>query len=135
MSAERKAPDVALIHGVTEDRRGLCVLRHRDDRLEAGTVRPLEHGKPIQGEIVRLSPRPEMPLVCDVETELLVNPATETTPADAAPAEPAKTESPAAEAPARIGAAARRGPARVTTERYRANWDAVFRRPKREPLN
>lgn len=92
-----KKIDVALIHGRTADGQGLRVIRRRDDRLELADVRPLEEGKPIHGEIVRMTPRPEFPLLCDVETEL--------------PAPSSLTH---------------RGPVQVATDTYRKNWDAIF---------
>ncbi|MGC4090993.1 MAG: hypothetical protein QM756_24590 [Polyangiaceae bacterium] len=61
--------DVALIHGVTESG-DLKILRQREGRVELGQVRPLREGVPITGEVVRLTPRKEFPLVCDVKTEL-----------------------------------------------------------------
>jgi hypothetical protein len=91
--------DIALIHGRTEDGRGLKILRRRQDRIEAGAVMPLTPGKPIVGEVVRLEPRKESPLLCDVHVEY------------APPAESRPTTA---------------GPAQVATERYRQNWDVVF---------
>lgn len=91
--------DVALIHGRTEDGRGLKILRRRNDRIEAGAVMPLEPGKPIVGEVVRLEPRKESPLLCDVHVEF--------TP----PQESRSTTT---------------GPAQVATDQYRQNWDLVF---------
>lgn len=103
--------DVALIHGLTESG-DLKILRQREGRVELGQVRPLREGVPISGEVVRLTPRKEFPLLCDVSTELAV-------------------ESPApkqdvAEAPG----ASHKGPAQVATDRYRENWDLIWsRRP------
>ncbi len=61
--------DVALVHGRTPDGEGLHVLRKRGDTLSLGEVRPLKEGKPIQGEVVKLKPREDMPLLCDVEVQ------------------------------------------------------------------
>jgi hypothetical protein len=91
--------DVALIHGRTEDGRGLKILRRRNDRIEAGAVMPLEAGKPIAGEVVRLEPRKESPLLCDVHVEY-------TPPQESRPTAT--------------------GPAQVASDRYRQNWDLVF---------
>jgi hypothetical protein len=91
--------DVALIHGRTPDGQGLRVIRRRDDRLELADVRPLEQGKPIHGEVVRMTPRANFPLLCDVETEI-----------------PAPS----------VSAHAHKGPAQVATDTYRKNWDAIF---------
>jgi hypothetical protein len=101
--------DVALIHGKTPDGEGLRVIRKRRERIEFAHVKPLEQGVPITGEVVTLKPRPEFPLLCDVKVELEAPPA-----ADVA-ARPAHG-----------------GPAQVATERYRENWDRIWKR-KREP--
>jgi hypothetical protein len=91
--------DVALIHGRTEDGKGLKILRRRQDRLEVGAVVPLVPGKPITGEVVRLEPRQESPLLCNVHVEYA--PPAETRPTSA-------------------------GPAQVSTARYRENWEQIF---------
>ncbi|HEY6558743.1 MAG TPA: hypothetical protein VI072_15775 [Polyangiaceae bacterium] len=112
--ASTAAKDVLLVHGVSEDGRGLSVLRQREDRLEHGVVHPLENGKPIHGEVVRLKPRPECPLVCDVEVAV---------------------PGPEPQAAAReVSADARKGPAQVASERYRENWDAIWKRPSKPEL-
>jgi len=90
------------------------VLRRRDGRVEAGAARPLKHGQPIQGEVVRLKPRKEFPLLCDVEVEL------------------PSPKLPGARSTDEPTGAVRKGPARVTTERYRENWDAIWARPKKD---
>jgi hypothetical protein len=99
VEAQPPHDDVALIHGRTEDGRGLKILRRRQDRIEAGAVMPLTPGKPIVGEVLRLEPRKESPLLCDVHVEY------------APPVESRPTTT---------------GPAQVATERYRQNWDLVF---------
>ena len=59
----KKAPesrprgDVVLVYGRSEDGRAYDVLRQRGCEVEAGTMRPLDEGKPIHGEIVRLKGR------------------------------------------------------------------------------
>jgi hypothetical protein len=105
----KSSQDVALIHGVTDDG-DLKILRQREDRLELGAIRPLREGVPISGEVVRLTPRKECPLICDVTTELKAPPS----PADSAPAP----------------SLGHKGPARVTNDRYRTNWDQIWSRPK-----
>jgi hypothetical protein len=87
------------------------VLRYRDRQLEAGAVRPLEHGKPLQGELVRLKPRREMPLICDVDVEL---------------ASPCPSDTGDAAVP-------KKGPAQVATDQYRENWDRIWRHPQNLP--
>jgi hypothetical protein len=59
--------DVVLVYGRSEDGRAYDVLRQRGRDLELGTVRPLDEGKPIHGEVVRLKPREESPALFDVE--------------------------------------------------------------------
>ena len=111
---EASGSDVVLVHGVTPDGEGLEVIRRRQGRLEAGAARPLKQGQPIAGEVVRLKPRKEFPLLCDVEVEV------------SAPAPVKPTE-----------AAPRKGPPRVSTQRYRDNWDAIWsaKRPDETLLN
>jgi hypothetical protein len=104
------SPDVVLVHSRTDDGAGLKVLRLREQRVEAGEVRPLREGAPIHGEVVTLTPRAEQPLVCDVKVEL---------PAPPMPAVRAR----------------RVGPAQVATDRYRDNWELTFARRRDERVN
>jgi hypothetical protein len=106
---ESKSEDIVVIRGRTADGAGLGVARLREGRVEVGVVQPLEDGKPIHGEVVKLKPRPACPIVCDVEKVAL----------DSSP-----TEDDAAER-------SRTGPAQVATDRYRENWDAIWARPKK----
>ena len=103
-----------LVHGVTQDGQGLAVIRKREDKLEHGVVHPLQNGKPIHGEVVRLTPRPECPLVCDVDVSV---------PASATQA-----------APPEAASVPRKGPAQVASARYRENWDAIWKRPGKPEL-
>lgn len=115
-----RGSDVVLIHGVTEDGKGFHVLRARGERLELGQVRPLEHGKPVHGDIVKLHPRPGRPYLCDVETEYS---------AQTAP----QYRQQRAEVPQR-----RKGPVQVASAAYRRNWEAIWsgsRRKSDELLN
>ncbi len=93
------------MHGVTEDGDGLRILRAREGRLEAGEVRPLQHGRPLHGELVRLTPRHDVPGLHDVQVLL----------PHGAPSIPTPQ-------------AARQGPAQVATDTYRRNWDRIFSR-------
>ncbi len=102
-----KPLDAVLIHGATPDG-AHEVLRLRNGRVEVGMLRRMEEGRPIHGEVVRLEPREEFPLLCDVEVVL---------PRADATAPPS----------------VRSGPPQVATERYRANWDAIFRTRRDEP--
>lgn len=112
---ERDGADVALIHGRTADGEGLRIIRKREDRLELGSVHPLKNGAPIQGEVVSLKPRPEFPLLCDVTTEL------------EAPTAPREGSD--------VAAAGRSGPPQVATDRYRENWDRIWKSKTPELAN
>ena len=102
--------DVVLIHGPTEDQKGLRVLRAREQGIEVGEVRPVQEGKPLSGELVKLRPRAGTPRICDVETQLSRE----------------ELDRARGSAAPRLNHA---GPARVTSEAYRANWDAIYRSP------
>jgi len=102
-AANKSSDDVVLVHGRTDDGKGLKVLRKKADELSSGEVRPVEEGKPLTGDLVRLKPRPEMPLLCDVDVEY--------------------------EAPRTAKGGA--GPARVSSSAYRKGWDRMWgKRPK-----
>jgi hypothetical protein len=95
--SEPKHADVVLLQGPTEDGEGIRVVRAREDRLEAGEVRPLKEGKPItSGEVVKLAPRAAAPQVCDVEVLAKVEHGL-----------PGK-------------------PAQVATTAYRESWERIF---------
>ncbi|MDB4945520.1 MAG: hypothetical protein JWP97_5054 [Labilithrix sp.] len=106
------APDVVLLGGPTADGGGIHVLRARNEQIETGELRALEHGKPITGEVVTLKPREGSPRICDVTDSF------ETKPAGLRA----------------LGAAPRtghKGPAKVATDAYRQGWDEIFgSRPK-----
>lgn len=89
-----------MVCGVSDDGRGIDIIRKRGERIETGTVRRLEQGKPIHGEVVRLRPRESSPLICDVEVQV--------------------------PAPAQSAPAVTSGPAQVATETYRQNWEAIY---------
>jgi hypothetical protein len=116
---ESRAPsDVVLVHGVSDDGKSLAVLRARNNTLEAGVVRALGEGEPLDGEIVKLTPRPECPVVCDVEV---------TVPRGALTAKGGSDGRPAARA-VQPDQPRLSGPAQVATPRYRDNWDAIWQR-------
>lgn len=131
----KSSEDLVFIHGVTEDGKGLEVIRKRADRLEAGLVRPLEPGKPIHGEVVKLKPRADTPYVCDVSVQY--------GPAGAGPA--LTSGASAAKEDPSDGAGQMRtsradsmshdtlrptskGPAQVANPTYRENWDRIWKR-------
>ena len=104
--AKRGSRDVALLYAPTDDGKGARILRSRDGNLEAGEVRPVKEGQPLQGgELVRLEPRADAPCVCDVQVLH----------------EQKRAEGDTAAAPESTGR-----PAQVATDDYRMNWDRVF---------
>lgn len=103
-SPQKKAgQDVVLVHGVTEDKQGLRVLRAREQGVELGEVRPVKEGQPLTQDLVRLKPRKDAPYLCDVETEFSVSELQSTTEARTT-----------------------KGPAQVASKTYRDGWDAIF---------
>lgn len=101
---------MALLLGKTEDDEGYHLLRRRseDAEVELGTIRPMREGKPVNGEVVSLRPRKDVPFVYDVKTELDVS-------QDQGP---------------RLTSD---GPPQVATEEYRRGWDAIWGRKRRAP--
>jgi hypothetical protein len=106
LTDERESSDVALIHGRTPDGEGLNIIRKRQDRLEVGAVHPLKNGAPISGEVVSLTPRKEFPLLCDVKVEV---------------------PAPHSAASSDVATPAQKGPPQVATDRYRENWDRIWK--------
>ena len=96
--------DIALVHGPTEDGKGARVVRFKEGAVFAGEVRPLREGQPIdRDEVVRLRPMPGRGALCEVEVLHAPEP--------------------------RRGSA---GPARVASDSYRRNWNAVFGAPSKK---
>ncbi len=75
-SSAFKQADVVLVYGQSEDGKEYGVLRQRGSEIEAGRMRPLDEGKPIHGEVVRLRPREESPVLFDVEVQHDARPST-----------------------------------------------------------
>ena len=94
-----KNEDLILVHGKSE--LGWHVLRKKGDELSLGAMKPLEEGKPIDGEVVKLSPREEHPMLFDAETQL--------------PAPRASSK----------------GPPQVATQAYRDGWNAIWGKKRR----
>lgn len=90
---------------------GHHVLRKRGDRIEAGSISPLEEGKPIHGDLVRLEARDE-PGLYDVRVE---HAAPKATPR-MAPHTAKRLEE-------------RSGPAQVASDDYRRGWTRLFGAP------
>jgi hypothetical protein len=99
--------DIVLFHSRTEDGQGLRALRSRPGRLESAEIRPVKQGKPIgAGEVVKLLPRKESPLLWDVDIQYA----------------PESSES--------AEASGHAGPARYSSRAYRNNWSTVFGKGK-----
>ena len=94
--------DVVFVHSPAEAGEGMRVIRKRDDIIEVGEIRPVQEGKPLHGELVKLKPRKEHDRLFDVEVL-------------------ASREE--LGQPAALGHA---GPAQIATDAYRENWDAIF---------
>jgi hypothetical protein len=94
--------DVAMVLDRIEGHDAYRVLRRRrpDSDVELGTLRPLKEGRPIDGEVVSMQAREDLPFVYDVKTEL---------------------EDPRGERRATSD-----GPAQVATEQYRRGWEAIW---------
>lgn len=97
--------DVLMVLGKDERRDSYQVLRSRKSRIEAGELRAVQEGKPMDGELVRLEPRSEAPGIYDVNVEY-------------APG--------ASDAGGTRGDAVSAGPAQVASKGYRKNWSRVF---------
>ena len=97
-----KADDVVFVHSPTEKGDGFRVVRKRADTIEVGEIRALQEGRPVHGEVVKLSPREEHGQLFDVD---VLVPAVD------------RAE------------ASRSGPPQVATDAYRKNWDAIFGAP------
>jgi hypothetical protein len=130
-AASAAADDVVLIHGVTDDGKGYRVLRKQGEQVSLGAVTPLEDGKPIHGEVVRLERRQGAPLLYDVRPFDAPAPDGAEPKGPAGPAEPASAEAAEAAPPG----ADRSGPARVASHAYRAGWDGIWGRRNRRLLN
>lgn len=98
--------DVVFVHGPAEGGDGYRVIRKRDDAIELGEIRAVKEGRPLHGDLVRLTQRKEHDRLFDVET---VVPREKTAPA-----------------------LSHAGPAQVATDAYRDNWEAIFG-PRGEP--
>jgi hypothetical protein len=109
---EKSEPaDVALIFDRTEDAEGYRVLRRRAaaSEIEMGTIRPLKEGRPIDGEVLSLSARQDVPFLYDVKTEL---------------PDPRAGSRPTSD-----------GPPQIATEEYRRGWEAIWGAGKGERPN
>jgi hypothetical protein len=91
--------DLAMVFGPSEDGEGFRMMRRRagTDVVDVGTIRPLQEGRNISGEVVSLQPRPEAPFLFDCETDRELS-------------QPQSLS----------------GPPQVATEGYRRGWDAIW---------
>jgi hypothetical protein len=108
VSEDKKKTDVLFVGPRTEDGEGHKVLRKRDESLEVGELRDVKEGKPIHGELVKLTPREGEDRTFDVDVLH------------------AKKDTGASDT-------ARKGPAKVTTAAYRDNYDQIFASKKSKP--
>lgn len=99
--------DVVLVHRRNEDGKSYDVLRSRNGKIEAGSIAPLEHGKPISGDVIELRPRDESPALFDVKVHH-------------------SQQQPALSAGEPLTATR---PAQVATASYRKGWDVTFVKP------
>lgn len=90
--------DTILVYGKSQENDAYSVLRKRGESVELGALREVEEGKPLHGELVKLSRRADHPLLFDVNVLH-----------DATP----KLEG-------------RSGPAQVATDAYREGWEIIF---------
>ncbi len=107
--------DVVVLGAESPDGKSVGVVRLREGQVEIGKVQPLEEGKPIVGEVVKLTPRPDAPRVCDVEVQY----------------KPSVTAKPAARPSDEALPRARSGPPQVATDEYRRNWDLIWAQGKK----
>lgn len=103
--APEKKRDLLFVHSPTPKGDGYRVIRAREDRVEFGEMSDVKEGEPLRGEVVRLKKRPEDERLFDVD---VVVPREETARPHA-------------------------GPAKVATDAYRANWEAIFQSPPKKP--
>jgi hypothetical protein len=76
-----------------------------------GTIRPLKEGRPIDGEVLTLTARQDVPFLYDVKTEL---------------PDPRRSD----------GRLTSDGPPQIATEEYRRGWEAIWGKPESdEKLN
>jgi len=117
MSAEGdpsgKQSDMLYVHSPSEKGDSFKVVRMRPDSVEVGEIRGMEEGRPIHGEVVKLTPRPEHKQLFDVD--VLVP-----GPKSLAQVDEHQRGGGGGEGDGRSG------PAQVATEAYRENWMTIF---------
>jgi hypothetical protein len=101
--------DVAVVWGRNEN--GIYILRRRAQEapVEAGLLQPLVEGRPINGEVISMRRRGDLPFLFDIKTEVTATGASEADTTSDGPPQ-----------------AANHGPSQVATESYRRGWDAIW---------
>jgi hypothetical protein len=107
--------ETVLISGFDARTKEVTVLKPAADGVEAAVLRPALEGRPLTGDLVRLTPRPDFPLLAGLKT-VLRHPDHRPPGDDAAPPRAASRSLP------------HQGPPRVSSEAYRRGWEAVFGR-------
>jgi hypothetical protein len=105
--ARSKSPDVVIVGGPSEGGQGVSILRVKDDHVQTGELRAVVEGKPIVGDLVKLSPRAEHARLFDVEV-LASGP---------------RPPPPAGGDARGLG---HKGPPRVASTSYRSGWERIF---------
>jgi hypothetical protein len=102
-SAPPSAPDddLLFVHSPVEQGEGYRVIRKHKQAIEVGEIRSVKEGRPLHGELVKLTQRAEHAQLFNVE---VVVPREDLTP----------------------GTRRGTGPAQVASEAYRENWDMIF---------
>lgn len=100
---EDQLPEDLVILLGEDDEGNLKGIRKKGETLSVGDFRPMEEGKPIQGELLSLKPRQDAPHICDVD--VLYEP------------------------PAPASTGERKGPPKVATDEYRSGWERIFGAP------
>ncbi|MCH2108463.1 MAG: hypothetical protein MK135_03990 [Polyangiaceae bacterium] len=111
--------DVVLVGGPTDDQQGLRVLRARGQKVELGEVRPVQEGKPMNGDLVSLQPRQSVPGLYDVTTHYQSESGSTKGASGTSSSSTEQSES-------QVAGAITKGPAQVATSQYRQNWDQIW---------
>ena len=101
-SSEDDKRDVVMIARVDSTRNEIHVIKPVADGIEKAVLRPVEEGVPLMGDLVRLHPNPDFPMLAEIETVM---------------------RHPDGKSRARRSSD---GPPMVASEAYRRGWDAIF---------
>jgi hypothetical protein len=130
--------DIALVCG--RDAEGVHILRRRSEEapIETGLLRPMREGKPIDGEVVSLTPRADLPMLFDVKSEFgapAAAPGEARKPQDRLSQDRSLHERLAKEDRLARSRLSGDGPAQVSNDAYRKGWDAVWGRRRDRSVN